>query len=262
MILSFNVNSSLQRCIFEDASVAKYIIKRATDADFLDLLVFQTCNLVLIKELYQEVNNKPLEVYSRTSHDTEILRPNFVEGREPHSSDIFKYEGYNNWSTAKRKQFDLTRDKKDKRLGCRDDGKGSYWQKYDISTHKYEESICNCWKGMWSTVEGLMEVAKVEDHWCTINNKKVFRVPTGNAHYNYSLKAKHWEAGDYRIKYLYEKGVKLTYGVELAVAQDIFRTARVKESNKKRKGNQTLFTADECHEKYDSTVSLDDLDYS
>ena len=79
------MNSSLQRCIFEDASVAKFIIKRATDADFLDLLVFQTCNLVLIKELYQEVNNKPLEVYSRTSHDTEILRPNFVEGCEPHS---------------------------------------------------------------------------------------------------------------------------------------------------------------------------------
>ena len=116
LFLSFNVNSFLQRCIFEDASVPKYIIKRATDADFLDLLVFQTCNLVLIKELYQEVNNKPLEVYSRTLHDTEILRPNFVEGREPHSSVIFKYEEYNNWSTAERKQFDLTRDKKDKRL--------------------------------------------------------------------------------------------------------------------------------------------------
>lgn len=54
----------------------------------------------------------------------------------------------------------------------------------------------------------------------------------------------------------------MAYGAELAETQSTSLDVEAKKYNSKRKRNQKFFQTVECHEKYNTEVSLDDLDFS
>jgi hypothetical protein len=109
--------------------------------------------------------------------------------------------------------------------------------------------------------------AEQQNHFTLASWEVVVMVPSSSQDqlyrlYQYALSAKHWKADDYRLEILRNEGVNLAFRKKLIEAQSISLRKGAIKFKVKRKRNQNLFTAEECHEVYNNTVSLDELDFS